>query len=104
MQDCNPISTPIEPNSKLKAATEEDELTNATMYQQIIRSLMYLVSMTRPDLSFTITFLSQFNSKPMVKYYHAAKKVLRYIRGTSDQCLLYRWNQPLKLIEYSDSS
>ena len=58
MHDCKPVSTPIDSNHQLKAIEDEDEHTDATAYQQIIGSLMYLVTGTRPDLAYTITHLS----------------------------------------------
>jgi len=59
MQDCKPVSTPINSNHQLKAIEDEDERTDATAYWQIIGSLMYLVTGTRPDLAYTITHLSR---------------------------------------------
>ena len=76
MQDCTSISTPIDSNYQLKAIEDEDECTDATAYQQIIGSLMYLVTGTRPDLAYTITHLSQFNSSPSTKDLMAVKRVL----------------------------
>jgi len=64
MQDCKPVSTPIDPNHRLKAIEVDEQSTDTTAYQQIIGSLMYLVTGTRPDLAYTITYLSQFNSSP----------------------------------------
>ena len=103
MQDCNPISTPIDPNHRLMATTEGNGI-EATPYQQIIGSIMYLVTATRPDLAYTITHLSQFNSNPSKEHFTAAKRVLRYIKGTKDQQLLYPWDTPLQLSGYVDAS
>jgi len=76
MQNCKPVSTPIDSNHQLKAFNDEDERTDATAYQQIIGSLMYLVTGTRPDLAYTITHLSRLNSSPSTKHLTAAKRVL----------------------------
>lgn len=58
LQVCNPVSSPIDQNHKLMAANRGEQRVNATSYQQIIGSVMYLVSGTRPDLAYTITHLS----------------------------------------------
>ena len=50
MQDCNSVSTPIECNQRLMMAIDGEPRANATLYQQIIGSIMYIVSSTRPDL------------------------------------------------------
>ena len=104
MQDCMPVSTPINSNHLLKAIEDEGERTNAMAYQQIIGSLMYLVTGTRPDLSYTITHLSQFNSSPSTKHLTAAKRVLRYLQGTKDRHLFYPWNNQLKMTADMDAS
>jgi len=76
MQYCKPLSIPIHPNHRLKAIEVDEHSTDTIAYQQIIRSLIYLVTGTRPDLAYTITHLSQFNSSPLVTHLTAAKQVL----------------------------
>jgi len=90
IQDCKPVSTHIDSNHHLKAIEDEDQRTDATAYQQIIGSLMYLGTGTRPDLAYTIIHLSQFNSSPSTKHLTAAKRVLRYLKGTKDRYLFIR--------------
>ena len=104
MQDCKPVSTRIDSNHQLKAFCEDDEHTDATAYQQIIRTLIYLVSGTRPDLSYMITHLSQFNSSPSAKHLAAAKRVLRYLQGTKERNLFFPWNNQVKLTAFRDAS
>lgn len=104
MHDCNTVSTPIECNQPLRAAQSGEPRANATLYQQIIGSLMYIVSATRPDLAFTISHLSQFNADPSVSHLSAAKRVLRYVKGTRDAKLLYKFESPLILNGYCDAS
>lgn len=48
MQDCKPVSTPVDVSSKLVLATDEDECVNRQQYQSAIGSLMYLSVSTRP--------------------------------------------------------
>src|SRR5690606_19148660 len=93
-----------DPNHRLMAAGPDDTRADKTLYQQIIGSLMYLVTATRPDLAYTITHLSQFNSDPSQTHYVAAKRVLKYLKGTRDFRLVYPFGQPLRLSGYSDAS
>jgi len=104
MQDCNPVPTPINSNHKLKAIETEDMATDAMAYQQIIGSWMCLVTGTRPDLSYTITHLSQFNLSPFTLQVAAAKQVLRYLPGTNDRYLFHPWNNQLKMTADMDAS
>jgi hypothetical protein len=88
MADCNPVSTPIEAGLKLQHASPGDPRTDAP-YQQVLGSLMYAACGTRPDLSFTVSYLSQFSSHPTQAHWAALKRVLRYVKGTVDLCLTY---------------
>jgi len=104
MQDCKPDLTPIDPNNRLKAIEVDEQKTNTTAYQQIIRSLMYSVTGTRPDLAYTITHFSQFNSSPSITHLTSAKRVLQYLQGTNNGHLFYPWNNQLKMTVYMDAS
>jgi len=104
MHDCNPVSTHINSNKQLKGLEDGDQRTDATAYQQMIGSLMYLVTGTRPDLAYTITHLSQFNSSPSTKHLMAAKGVLRYLQGTKDRHLFYPSNNQLNMTAYTNAS
>ncbi|XP_037958216.1 secreted RxLR effector protein 161-like [Teleopsis dalmanni] len=53
---------------------------------------MYLAVTTRPDIAFAVNFLSQFNSNYNVEHWKAAKRILRYLKGTSNYGLLYEKN------------
>ncbi|KAI0992157.1 hypothetical protein K3495_g16029, partial [Podosphaera aphanis] len=104
MQDCNPVSSPIDPNHRLMDAKEGENSVDLTIYQQIIGSIMYLVSGTRPDLAYTITHLSQFNTNPSQLHLNAAKRVLRYLKGTKNLKLIYKFNSHLVLNGFCDAS
>jgi hypothetical protein len=60
--DCDPAPTPYDPSMLLRKNRRiaRDQLT----YSQIIGSLMYLASATRPDISYAVSKLSRFVSKP----------------------------------------
>eukprot|EP00253_Pinus_taeda_P018646 PITA_18646 len=75
MTECNPLSTPMEQNLKLKSI-EGKEFEDATKYRQLVGSLIYLTT-TRPDISFAVGILSRFMKKPCEGHWSAAKRVLR---------------------------
>jgi hypothetical protein len=60
--DYDPAPTPYDPSMLLRKNRRiaRDQLT----YSQIIGSLMYLASATRPDISYAVSKLSRFVSKP----------------------------------------
>ena len=101
MADCRPMSTPMITNWK-KLHAFEIELVDPTLYRQLIGSLMYLVN-TRPDICFTMNFLSQFMVEPRRVHWVAMKHVLHYLQGTLDYELDYKQCDGVKLIGYIDS-
>ena len=56
---------------------------SALPYQNLIGSLMYLSVSTRPDITYAVSALSQFNVNYSQEHRVAAKRVLRYLRGTT---------------------
>jgi hypothetical protein len=74
--DCAPAPTPYDPSVILKKnhRISIDQLR----YSQIIGSLMYLASATRPDISFAVSKLSRFVSNPRDTHWSALERVLRY--------------------------
>lgn len=104
LTDCNFVSTPLDPNQQIRAVGDEDERTDTSLYQQIVRSINYLVTATRPDLAYTITHLSQYNSNPSKTHVSLVKRVLRYLKGTRKYTLYYLWGTELNLSGYSDAS
>lgn len=87
IKDCPDVKTPMQPGLKLEKARAEDH--KELPYQNLIGSLMYLSVATRPDISFAVSYLSQFNSYFGNEHWTAAKHVLRYLQGTKDFCLKY---------------
>ncbi|KAL8109854.1 hypothetical protein AgCh_025812 [Apium graveolens] len=72
----------------LKLTPEKgDLLPSPTTYQRLLRKLIYL-TITRPDIVFTVQLLSQFMQAPTIVHMQAAKRLLRYLARTSSQGLL----------------
>lgn len=63
MNQCRPCTTPMEPSGNT-VLTEEEELADKMEYLQMIGCLMYLAQATRPELSYSISYLSRFSQKP----------------------------------------
>ena len=103
MQNCNPVSTPAEPGTKQKLASETDECVDKQMYQSAIGSLMYLSVGTRPDITYIVSNLARFSSKPTTDHWNAVKRVMRYLRGTTKLGIHYSSECSNKLIGYSDA-
>jgi hypothetical protein len=101
MLECKSMNTPMETKFKLLVDTSS-ELVDATLYRQIIGSLMYLTN-TRPDICFAVNTLSQYLVEPRRVHLVAAKHVLRYLKDTLDFGLCYAGEHDFRLIGYADS-
>ena len=99
--DCKEMATPMASNLK-PLSDASSESVDATMYRQMIGSLMYLMNMT-PDICFAVNTLSQFLTDPRHVHLIAAKHILRYQKGTVDYGLKYYANQKINLEGYVDS-
>ncbi|XP_075080458.1 secreted RxLR effector protein 161-like [Nicotiana tabacum] len=75
---------------------------NQTMYRGIIGSLLYLTA-SRPDIVFSVGLCARFQSNPKESHLKAAKKILRYLKGTQDLVLYYPTGDSFNLIGYVDT-
>jgi hypothetical protein len=94
------VTTPMETNLKLLVETSSD-LVDATLYRQIIGSLIYLMN-TRSDICFVVNTLSQYLVEPRCVHLVAAKHVMRYLKGTLDYGLCYTGDHAITLYGYID--
>ena len=83
-------------------SVSSSETVDATMYHQMIGSLMYLMNM-KPDIFFSMNTLSQFLTDLRNVHLIAAKHILGYLRGTVDYGLNYDVNYNINLECYVDS-
>ena len=97
-----PMSTPLAAKPIL-TATDGDLLDNPTVFRELVGSLQYL-TITRPDISFAVNSVAQFMSQPRTSHLIAAKRILRYVKGTLDHGLFFSpQRQPVLLSAYSDA-
>ena len=110
MENCKPRSTPSEANLDVYASESDDSVhspspEDVTRYREIVGSLVYAMTCSRPDLTWIITKLSQHLACPTQADWMIITHVLRYIKGTLNQKLTFRKSQngPLQLLGHSDS-
>lgn len=101
MNESNAIGNPMAPGYKIHK-DENGVKVNETFFKQIIRSLMYL-TVTRPDLMFTVSLISRFIANPSEMHFQATKRALRYIRGTMDYGIMYKKKGNEDLLAFTDS-
>lgn len=91
MKDCNSCATPMEARLKL-SKDSASSVVDSTEYRSLIGSLRYLLH-TRPDLTFSVCYLSRFMEEPKQEHLNAVKKVFRYI-ASMDWCILEEVVEP----------
>lgn len=104
MWGSNFSETPAEASVKL-GLCEEEQSVDGTQFRQIVGCLRYICH-TRPEISFSVGVISRFMSNPKQSHLLAAKRVMRYLRGTLDHGILFPHQgsrSKLKLLSYSDS-
>jgi hypothetical protein len=93
LQEAKTISMPIDPNTKMSkdqcaiSEKEKDYMKNVP-YHQAVGSLMWAAVVTRPDIAFAVSLLSQFMENPGEIHWEAIKRVLRYLKGTKNNKLI----------------
>ncbi|MBW0566595.1 hypothetical protein O181_106310 [Austropuccinia psidii MF-1] len=91
MNECKLVKTPCNGNFLNEIGTNLlEDILEVTSFQQAIGSLNYLAHHTRPDILFTTNQLSKYSLKPNQCHWNALKRLLRYLNGTKDKCLVYK--------------
>ena len=75
---------------------------DATKYRSIVGALQYL-SLTRPDISFSVNKVCQYMSAPTTAHWSAVKQILRYLRQTIHLGLRFTKSGPMFLSAFSDA-
>lgn len=75
---------------------------DGTLHRSLIGGLQY-VTITRPDISYAVSKLSQYVNNPSKPHWKTCKKILRYLRGTQFQGLILKPGDTSELIAYTDA-
>ncbi|KAG6525459.1 hypothetical protein ZIOFF_015415 [Zingiber officinale] len=99
-----PASTPIEVNHDLTSSSGEDltSLEKGT-YQRLVGKLLYL-SMTRPDITYVVSVVSQYMHAPKTIHMKAVDRILRYLKSCPGKGLLFKGGGDLKTQNNHSSS
>lgn len=83
MEEAKECSVPMTPDY-LKDNNESKQLPNNTKYREVIGCLLYLSTISRPDISTAVGILSRRVNEPSEKDWNAVKNVIRYLKHTKD--------------------
>ncbi|WJZ90555.1 hypothetical protein VitviT2T_009691 [Vitis vinifera] len=101
LESCKEVATPLAQNEKI-SKNDGEKLEEPSAYRSLVSSLLYL-TITRPDLMFPASLLSRFLSSPRNVHMGVAKRVLKYVKGTTNLGIWYLKTGGVKLDGYVDS-
>ncbi|XP_062086416.1 secreted RxLR effector protein 161-like [Humulus lupulus] len=101
LSDARTVDTPLELNASY-SSSDGVALSDPSLYRTLVGSLVYL-TITRPDIAYAVHIVSQFVASPTTVHWVAVLCILRYLRGTQFQSLLFPSTSTLDLRAYSDA-
>jgi hypothetical protein len=99
MTQANPSLIPADPGIHLVAGKDEVNFP----YREAVGMLIYLSTVSRPDISFAIGVLSRFVNNFDSTHCKAVKKVIRYLISTKELGIQYSYNGDDELLGYCDA-
>nr|XP_016452030.1 PREDICTED: uncharacterized mitochondrial protein AtMg00810-like [Nicotiana tabacum] len=105
-----PAITPMEQNRKLTTMEydthcnlkDDPTLTDVKGYQKLIGKLLYL-TLTRPDIAYTVQTLSQFMQAPKKSHLEVAHRLVRYLKNEPGLGILMSADGDMTLRAYCDA-
>ncbi|KAK2070685.1 hypothetical protein P8C59_005162 [Phyllachora maydis] len=85
-------------NQSHQLQLEEDitsHLCNSTeikLYQSLVGTAIYIMLLTRVDISFTVQWLSRSLNRPTKSHLNAAKNLFKYLNSTKDYSICFSYN------------
>ena len=98
--DCKPVDTPTDPNVKL-LTNQGEPYYDPGRYRRLVGKLNYL-TLTRPDISFPVSVVSQFLNSPCVNHWNAVVRILKYIKRAPGK-LVFIDRGHTNIVGYSDA-
>ncbi|XP_070041603.1 uncharacterized mitochondrial protein AtMg00810-like [Nicotiana tomentosiformis] len=87
----------VQPN-----ATMGHPISDPSIYRRLIEKLKFLQH-TRPDIEFSVQYLSQFLHAPCVPHMLVVLHVVRYLMNDTDLGILISSSSDMSLLAFSDS-
>ena len=101
LEDAKTVAMPADQNVVL-CRNDGSESVDQKNYKSMIGNLLYAALATRPDIQFAVAACSHYNSCPPQTHLTAAKRIVRYLKGTKTKGLFYKRGSS-ELVGYADA-
>jgi ribonuclease HI len=102
--DCKPTHSPADANSTLRKMDEKEIFKPCNPYREMIGSLMYAMVCSRPDIADAVGSVSKYCERYSNEHWIATKRIVKYLKTTSDYALKYDGRVKSGLVGYADAN
>lgn len=103
LEEAHDVAIPADQHQDLSLWAPNDGEVVHVPYKEAVGSLLFLTTVSRPDIAFAVNAVSQHAESPKKVHWNAVKRILKYVKGTADQGITFGKNNSMKLIAYSDA-
>ncbi|KAK9688343.1 GAG-pre-integrase domain [Popillia japonica] len=100
LKESKNFETPMEVNLKIEPSENVEENLK---YRNLIGALLYIANRTRPDISYSVNYLSRYQNKYSDTHYKYALRILKYLYGTRTIKLIYNSESEEVMDAYVDA-
>nr|XP_033513602.1 uncharacterized mitochondrial protein AtMg00810-like isoform X2 [Nicotiana tomentosiformis] len=100
LTNCSHINTSMA--LKSQPSPQGSKTIDPTEYRSLVGALQYL-TYTRPDIVHAVNKVCQHLQYPREEHMRTVKRILRYLKGTTDYSLKFLSQSPFKLYGYCDA-
>ncbi|CAL1401782.1 unnamed protein product [Linum trigynum] len=99
-EECKPAKTPSGVKQVL-SAQDGEPFHDISKFKHLLGQLQYL-NTTRPDITYAVQQLYQYQDSPTTVHFKALQRVFRYLKNAPGQGLFYPSNSSIQITDYSD--
>uniref|UniRef100_A0AAV1UXQ0 Polyprotein n=1 Tax=Peronospora matthiolae TaxID=2874970 RepID=A0AAV1UXQ0_9STRA len=70
---------------------------------EAVGALMHLMTVTRPDIAFAVSYVSRFMENLQVEHWMAVERILRYLQGTKSHGICFKSDDKVDFCGYLDA-
>uniref|UniRef100_A0AAV1VIP2 Reverse transcriptase Ty1/copia-type domain-containing protein n=2 Tax=Peronospora matthiolae TaxID=2874970 RepID=A0AAV1VIP2_9STRA len=101
MSNCKAVTSPTDISSRLIPSTAATKID--APFCEAVGALMHLMTATRPDIAFAVSYISHFMENPQVEHWMEVKRVLLHLQGTKSHGICFKSDDKIDFCGYSDA-